>query len=102
MTPIGASHHQNWSVGVVRKDRSYADAFGIDDRQRPGGLFFQKISSTRKEVQTMRLMQILGALARCERRGQHRLQRIRKHSRRSPKGVPVSVRRYRRGQRRPR
>ena len=39
MTPIEASHHQNWSAGVVRKDRSYADAFGIDDRQRPGGLF---------------------------------------------------------------
>jgi hypothetical protein len=24
---------------VVRKDRSYADVFGIDDRQRPGGFF---------------------------------------------------------------
>jgi hypothetical protein len=39
MTPIGASHHQNWPVGVVRKDRSYADVFGIDNRHRPGGLF---------------------------------------------------------------
>jgi len=27
---------------VVRKDRSYVDVFGIDDRQRPGGLFFLK------------------------------------------------------------
>ena len=35
-------HHQNRSAGVVRKDRSYADVFGIDDRQRPGGLFFKQ------------------------------------------------------------
>ena len=36
---LNDAHHQNWSAGVVRKDRSYANVFGIDDRQRPGGLF---------------------------------------------------------------
>ena len=42
MTPIGASNHQNRPVGVVRKDRSYANVFGIGDRQNPGGLLFSK------------------------------------------------------------
>jgi len=42
VTPVEASYHQNWPAGVVRKDRSYAGVFGIDDRQRPGGLFFKE------------------------------------------------------------
>ena len=40
MTPIAASCHQNRPAGVVRKDRSYANVFGIGDRQNPGGLFY--------------------------------------------------------------
>ena len=42
MTPIAASCHQNRPAGVVRKDRSYANVFGIGDRQNPGGLLFSK------------------------------------------------------------
>ena len=39
MTPTVASHHQNWPVGVVRKDRPYAGVSGIGGRHRPGGFF---------------------------------------------------------------
>ena len=100
MTPLVASHHQDWPAGAVRKDRLTPTYSASAAARTPAGSF---IFPMRKDVQTMRLIQIFDVFRRSPRSGvRGGAQRVRKHFRQSSKGTRVHVRRYQRGQRRPR